>query len=295
MKTTERSIPSDFQKLDTNINAANSFCNVRDLQTLRENHRFLCASWSKRLIFSCARGADDPITVRARNADGARANRGIVWSGLIQTTPYTQSVRLYAYICLSSLNGATGYNPAVDGYPALTLRLSRPLSSMGSDDEVITSGNITSPNGTPVALTLQAGVPSTAGSDNYGGGYCYWFCEIGVNCKIDNDTDEDSAFDIYQVGTRELEVLASDITNTAVGNVLYFSRSDIEPRTIVKITTETRHGSDYKRLHLDESIAEMPIPGTDTGSSTQMLGADIYSLGLYEEAPTDFESKTGYV
>jgi hypothetical protein len=164
---------------------------------------------------------------------------------------------------------------------------------MGSDDEVIGSVDVTDANGSPGGKTVTIDVPSTANADNYGGGYYYWFCEVGVTCKGDDTQDEDSALTIYRTGSRSIET--ASITNTAVGNVVYFSRADIEPRTVTAVETVTRDAVTYSEIHLDESIAALPIPGTDTLSSVQMLGVDLYSLSLYELLVTDFGAKAGYV
>lgn len=52
MREPEYSIPSAFIRLDTNINAADSFANVRDLITLRKNHNKLLATRTKRQVFT---------------------------------------------------------------------------------------------------------------------------------------------------------------------------------------------------------------------------------------------------
>lgn len=285
-RDTAWTIPSSFIKLDTNINAANSFINVRDAQVQRKNHNILVAQRIQQNTFAFCIGKDDTDSFDSSGYDyinGYGLNSllpPIILDETIMLSQHTQKVRMVAVASHTTLNGSS----TLALNPKLFFQIYNPKKNPTVEDR-ITPVSVSTSDGSQGAHAVLVPVPHEYNPVIVGGREM-WRLRVMLQSRIDSTHALDTAVAVVEVGDRWIDISSGGSLNGDGREMVYIvGKTHIEPRHIIHV--EALASGNY-RLVLDADWTGDIVPGTDTATVREVLGVRLFSLSGIEQPITDF-------
>jgi hypothetical protein len=273
-RQTNKTIPSDFVKLDTNVTDPDEFVNVRDLQVARANHNILLARGMRRTLMATRGQTGTRWIVRGGNIGDDRlgAQRPIFeFDVLIDEVVQSVTCVIEGEVDRSG----TGLQCRFTGI------LDRPFGLRLLDSGI----QATATEGGATKITL-AGIPAPFGGNRFGGKQLARFSlymqpEIGSNLA--------SGIAITSVANNGGRINFPDASTPAgitEGRAVHFSNTAIPPRVI---SSESVSGP-TRSIFFEKPFAPQPIAGTDTMSIDEVAIFQMDSVTLYEDHLTAFDA-----
>ncbi len=265
-------IPSAFERLDSEATENDTFVNVRNLQTLAQNHNILAARRAKRPLLQHL------FNLTTSNLGGEETHN----FSQVKPLSINQVVPIYeAMLHVSQLTKklklvVRAYGAASPDYSlfAVLQPVDQP-STMSDEYELVVSG------ASLQKVSVDLDVPKQAGplENSHFNVYLFRLFAEGVM----DSSDFKAATAIQSVGGDWFESTA--LGSVPIGSVVYWSDTDIEPRTIISSS-----GDFY---YVDKPFNKKPIPGTDTAAVRTTATAELHSLSIYEMPLTSLELEPG--
>lgn len=295
MRTKTLTIPSEFVPFDTNVTAADSYINVRDLQRFRLNHNSLLAQRVRKSLSTQIYNKDsdapatqhnDPYIFRSRL--NVTENAGpMILGGPIYVTQHTKQLIFYMRARKTELDG--GSAEAAD--PKLFFVVRNPGTS--KNVTLTSSFSVTTAHATAGGASYFATVnlPPIEPSKLFYGRQLLDF-GVYIQCVTDSTQNIVGASAFTSVGENMFEG-ASATFGTGMVDTLVWVTTDlsIEARQIVK---EANIGGGTYRYFLDSPWSRMPSPNSDTLAIREILGVEIFSFCIQENIITDFSAAQDY-
>ena len=282
MRQNDVTIPSEFVKMDTNVTAADSCVNVHDQTTFRRNHNIALAQRVRKDLVSqvCSGFGESTPEIsfwlfRPRfSADGETRSR--ILSIPLYVTQQNQSFTFWCTACKSLMNGSSTL--AED--PKIYVVVHEPQVAFmgGLTDNAIT---VSAAYGTPTGYSVTVGMPALSGEYTLHYGRIPIVMDVYLRTYIDDTHALVSGGTIVDAGSDWVDGTFAGVSARDV--VFLDGASYAEPRQIVDrktIGSDTRHW-------LDAPWTSRPSTAS-TVTIRQVLGINLFSYGVYEDAITDF-------
>jgi len=266
-RTPTYTIPSSFQRLDSNITSADDYVNVRDMQRLRLNHNVLLAQRQKHVLMSqnFTDGSNDyvelkgdrPVRTQAGFYDGP-----VVFSTQFRFSPYTKGINV-------NLRAANG-NGSLGNSKLYAVLVDNESASISSVFTVSSASEATYTNTVQVTPSMRKSRLATF----------VLFFETPANTTADKTV---GASDLVAVDWDWFQAVeASDRT----GQLVVSSNADIEPRIIVQAQTGLGSSSTEARMWVNRPWNILP-GNADTIYYHVVQGLRLYSMVIEERVVTD--------
>lgn len=263
MRDAKPTIPAAYVRPDTQTNAADSFANVHDLQTLRGNHNVIVARRLRRVLFTHTFGLG---TARYKEYASGFMSNGRAYAlfrvPFELSGPLTKELRVNAYgmyvendIPIYAVAHMPQEEPVADPNRVLDFGVAAGLASVD--------------------------VPLSRALRRRGAGVLSLILEGFVD-----GTDKPAA-GILDVGADWVDVNAA--ASPAVGDVVFCDGATEDMRTVVKVID---YGSTY-RVYLDEPWNVMPTTSDQVGT-VALSNYRLYSITAYEREVVSFESSADW-
>lgn len=268
-------IGSTFQALDTHIDVADSFANVRDLQKLRLNHNTLLAERARRPAVSQVCVQSDSTNYILISGHGSTSYLPVA---IDTTVMFSQQTKTATFKMRAA---STSASLDVFVYPELI----RP-SGAGSlaRPEITVTGNTEASYSATVPLPAQ-----DEASTRFGMRPLRFRVTLRAELNFPG-SPKVSAGAIYAVGPNWIH----GGTNVTVGDDIWFSDADIERRRITAVYANTANATPFYGIFADRAWNKLPTT-SNTYSSDVNVSLALYTWSLYEDNVTDFESTPGGV
>jgi len=286
MRNPKATIPGSFIALDTNIDAADSYCNVHDHHVARQNHNKLFAERVKKsLIQRVAANFYSPDTY-AGNYAGAMlwsrhpvtATSGpLIISSPIYVTQGTRQVRFKFRAARTPLDASS----TLDESPIVYARIRDPRIIEPHDVKRY-SATISTAWGSIGTYSMDLPVPTGLESDHWVHGRTQLQFEAFLRCYLDTTYAVASAVAITDAGS---DWFTANSLALYPCHAVYWSDSTIMLRGVLRRNLVS--GTTYKYF-LDEPFDRIPEPGVHTVTGRQIQGIHINAYSLYELPVTDF-------
>lgn len=258
-----KTIPAEFIRLDGSCTDADDYLDVRLLQTIKANHNILMARrHRKQISYWQSNLANGALTHKSVSLPDAETG-DVIWHQALLVEPHIKAVELTVY----ANAGATG----IELWPVIG------NATLPTDDNKISI--LVASTEYNVTLPIPPGARSADG--RYVELFIFLSMDAGTTGKTDSGPHIINAWG-SSAGTGWFED-ASSPTTAAVGGVVVFSDTEIEPRTVAAV--------DGSRVFLDGTFTKGPINGTTTATHYVGSTITIEALGTYEAALTDFSAE----
>jgi hypothetical protein len=282
MRRKSITIPSAFQLLDTQVTAADSFANVRDLQTMRLNHNILLAKRVQPTIFTCKYPGDGSndftrfVVRTAKEQAGAEIMRQTIY-----VPAFTKQLLLTLYCCKSALTGeGSELNEDVNVHAEVWNQFAR--KTKYSPPSVAVSAAAGSPSKYEITINIPPVSPKSIIRDDRRA------FEFGVwaSCLMDHTASIAAALAPSAVASRSITVGSAAILekHTVYSN----TNRGIESRIVTK---RIPLGGGNYQLFLDKAWSKTPDISVDQITAREIQGLDLYSATLRCRPITDFDQE----
>lgn len=262
-------IPSSFQKLDTNITAAGAYANVRDLQRLALNHNILVAQRIRRTLatWQLTAGERQHFSVTPYLSESMPP---VAFSGTLLVNPYCQQLR-FDFYCQRTL--AT---PAA--HPELGVFLWRVGGANTPKNEAeITTTTVTSTSFGWVTLTVP--IPYDLNNDNATNteGRIVVGFKVYVVARVDTSESVFTGATVIDSG--------SDFIRIANSTALVYGRSvEIDGRNAppqMVVGPAIVFAAADKKYFLRPTMNEL-VTASDTVTARNICGIEIRETAIHE-------------
>lgn len=272
----EKTIPSKYIRMDTNVTSAFEFNNVRDHQLMRKNHNILLAKGIRRQICSMLIMDDTESTVFQEQfaclgrPGGPRERRLLTIP--IEVSSQCQQIRM---VVTAKAEGQASSSTSAFIYPYVWTRFHAGAPNTNVELEINTSAA----SGPGDAFSIDLDVPPEA-SD------WAWFGFSFLTPMYGSDTS--SANTIQDIAADRSWVELSSGAPTGIGIGMYF---DSHPEYGAYVIEKNESGTGTnRRLYTDFPISDDAVVGDDVSFRDLSL-LTIESLSLYELEVSDFDSE----
>jgi hypothetical protein len=269
-----QTIPDSFQRLDSQVTAADSFVNCRDMQVARANHNILVARRVQQTIFTCAftgqlPGGEPLLYTVFRTRLQPEQDESEILRMKIFVPQWTQQLRLKFDACKASLS--EGSENAFD--PIVYADVWNPYARKPTWPPP--SATVVAAHGSPATYSIDINVPQTTAANTSHAGRREF--EFGVWVKCSRDTTQN----ILSAGSIS-DVSPSSVTAATASSLIYNSLTvstdtGIEARQIVK---QIDMGAGVYQLVTDRPFSRLPDVNNDTIDVNEIAGLDLYSASL---------------
>jgi hypothetical protein len=130
-------------------------------------------------------------------------------------------------------------------------------------------------------------VPMTGQGDNKVAGRRSFILSCYCVAPIITDATGTSAAALTQAGRDQIRFRGAGATD--VGRILHFSNPSIEPRRVVG------YNATSGIYTVEPPLGSLPVEGTDTVTTRDVVGVNLYSMSIYEKIVTSYVATHGRI
>ena len=271
-----------FQRLDTRVDQADAFANMRDLQMKYRNHNALLAGRVRRCVFSSFLGASAGFVYSI--APPSLQTATLLLQQSVFVSQYTRKLKFVLRA------NKTNHADANDVLVYFTCRPLKRDGSIQSSPEFSASMTVSATSETKYTATLQ--IPESLNIVDGFGEYLVSMYATGNMYT----TDSRGPYDLTDIGPDWAEDEVNGFATPATNHAIYFTTdADIEPRLIVRTVGSfvTGHGkSSALRVYVDKPFNKLPDVNSDQWALRLVAGISISTLSIYEMLVTNLNAVT---
>jgi len=290
MRLPDFTLPAAFVKQDTRTNAADSFANARDFNRLRENHNMLLARRLRRTVLAQVFNTSDstadgaPFIFKAYKGSLSQT-AGLLYSATVLISQHTKELTIKIRAAKTDISTST-FDDDNDISVFCTVRKPFAPRELNAGLEL----TVTAASGSPAAYTGTISLPSAPIAETYWNGRQAYTIDVYGICLADTNDLVDDAEAVIGAGPDWIDA-GTGTVGASAGDLIYLNdgSNTWPPRIIVKKATAS--GND--RLWVDRNF-ELPADDSWTFSTRLLLGLEVSTISIYEEAVSDFFAIKGF-
>lgn len=280
-RQTTKPIPASFQKLDTNVTAADEYVNVRDLQVARKNHNILIARGLRRTLYArsfaetTATSSSTLWIVREGNLGDERIGSR---KPILETTALIDSAVASVTCVVHGVVLGTGLDIK------FTCVVDRPFGMR----ELSSSGSVTMSQGGSSKGSITAPVPYI--SEDRRNGIPLFRIALFMEPEIGANLSSGTALGAVGSSGQSVTVATASLpAGTTEGRALHFAGTggtDIPAR----VCSRRADSGANSELFVSKPFGPLPVAGTNTLSIDEVATFQALSVTIYEDHLTAFDA-----